>query len=73
VKTADKLLPGESGIVKNIEGEGALRRRIIDMGVTPGTKIIMKRLAPLGDPIEFEVRSYNLSIRISEARQINLE
>jgi len=76
-KTAADLKLGESGIVENIEksenDEGALRRRIIDMGITPGVKITMKRAAPLGDPLEFELRNYNLSIRISEARQINLK
>ena len=70
MKTVDELKVNESGIVIRIGSSGALRRRIIDMGITPGAKIIMKKVAPFGDPIEINVRGYELSIRKSEARQI---
>ena len=70
IKTLDKLKIGEFGEVIKIDGFGALRRRIIDMGITPGAIIIMKKVAPFGDPIEINVRGYELSIRKSEAAKI---
>jgi ferrous iron transport protein A len=73
VITLDKLKPGKSGIVVGINTVGALRRRIIDMGITPGAKVIMKKKAPFGDPIEINVRGYNLSLRTSEAKEIEIE
>ena len=66
------LLPTESGIVKKVEGEGALRRRLFDMGITPGAKITMRKTAPLGDPIEVNLRGYELSLRKAEAQAILL-
>lgn len=68
--TADKLKKGQIGIVKSLACTDALRRRIIDMGITPGAEIIMQKKAPFGDPIEYSVRGYELSIRKSEAKQI---
>lgn len=68
--TADKLKAGMPYIVKSLACTGALRRRIIDMGITPGAKIILRKKAPLGDPIEYNVRGYELSMRKSEASQI---
>lgn len=59
--------------VKSLACTGALRRRIIDMGITPGAKIVKKRVAPFGDPIEFRVRDYALSMRKSEAELIKVE
>ena len=70
--TLNDLNPGEHATVKSIGSQGAIRRRIIDMGITPGTSVIMKRTAPFGDPIEINVRGYELSIRKSEALQINI-
>lgn len=52
---------------------GALRRRIIDMGITPGATVILRKAAPMGDPLEINVRGYELSIRRSEAREITVE
>jgi ferrous iron transport protein A len=72
LKTLDKLKPGEAGIVVSISTIGALRRRIIDMGITPGAKIIMKKKAPFGDPIEINIRGYNLIIRNSEAKEVKI-
>lgn len=71
-KTVDKLKPGEHGIVTELGSSGALRRHIIDMGITPGAVIIMRKAAPLGDPLEINVRGYELSLRKSEAKSIKV-
>ncbi|MDR0739145.1 MAG: ferrous iron transport protein A [Oscillospiraceae bacterium] len=68
--TINKLKPSECGVVLSISIRGALRRRIIDMGITPGAFIKLNRTAPFGDPIEITIRGYNLSIRKAEAREI---
>ncbi len=73
LKTVDKLKHGEKGYVVSLGGYGALRRHIIDMGITPGAEIIMVKTAPMGDPIELTVRGYELSIRKSEAHTITIE
>lgn len=70
VKTVNDLKMNELGVVLRIGGCGALRRRIIDMGITPGAVIIMRKVAPFGDPIEINVRGYELSIRKSDAKEI---
>ncbi len=72
MKSVCDLKINESGVVVSIGGSGALRRRIIDMGITPGAIIVMKRVAPFGDPIEVNVRGYELSIRKSEAKEITV-
>ena len=59
--------------VKNLYGEGALRRRIMDMGITKGTEILIRKVAPLGDPIEVNVRGYELTIRKADAHLIEIE
>ena len=64
---------GESAMVVKLEGEGAIRRRIMDMGITKGTQIFVKRVAPLGDPIELTVRGYQLSLRKEDAKKILVE
>ena len=61
---------GERATVLKLEGEGALRRRIMDMGITKGTEILVKKVAPLGDPLELTVRGYQLSIRKADAKKI---
>lgn len=68
-----ELKPNESGTIKSIGGSGPIRRRLMDMGVTPGAKVIMKKVAPLGDPIEVNIRGYELSIRKAEAEQVTVE
>ena len=70
MKYLDQLSIGEGGVVISIGSSGALRRRIIDMGITPGAQIVMRKAAPFGDPIEVNVRGYELSIRKSEAKEI---
>ncbi len=72
LKNIGDMKPGDSGIVKKVESFGALRRRIIDMGLTPGTKVSMVKCAPFGDPIEIKIHGYDLSIRKSEADKIAL-
>lgn len=72
MKTVANLKPGEYGIVMSIGSSGAIRRRIIDMGITPGAIVFMRKAAPFGDPIEINVRGYELSIRKSEAKEIYL-
>lgn len=73
LKTVDNLKPGEQGVVTQLEGAGDIRRHIIDMGITPGAIIIMRKAAPLGDPLEINVRGYALSLRKTEARCITVE
>ena len=64
---------GETCKVKRIHGEGALKRRIMDMGITKGVEIYVRKVAPLGDPVEVTVRGYELSIRKSDAEWIEIE
>lgn len=64
---------GEKGIVKSVKGEGIIRRRIFDMGVTPGAEIFLRKKAPLGDPLEVSVRGYELTLRKDEASYVEME
>lgn len=64
---------GETGQIKKVEGEGKLRRRLFDMGVTPGAVVTLRKKAPLGDPIEVNIRGYELTLRKSEASLVTLE
>ncbi len=61
---------GHSGIVTEIRSTGAMKRRLVDMGITPGTTIYVRKAAPLGDPIQINLRGYELLVRGSEAREI---
>ena len=72
-KTLDRFVPGERGRVLRIDGEGRVRRRLFDMGVTPGADIVLRKLAPLGDPVEVTVRGYELTLRKSEAECVLME
>ena len=58
---------GERGVIKKVNGEGAMRRRLFDMGVTPGAEVVLRRKAPLGDPLEIRLRGYELTLRKTEA------
>jgi ferrous iron transport protein A len=71
--TLDQLIPGQVATVKKVGGDGPIRRRILDMGVTNGTGIEMVKSSPLGDPVEYKVRGYRLSLRKAEARMIEVE
>jgi ferrous iron transport protein A len=72
MRTLKNVRIGETATVVRLHGEGALRRRIMDMGVTKGTEIFVRKVAPLGDPIELTVRGYELSIRKSDAEMIEV-
>ena len=72
-KKLDEFELGETGLIIKVEGEGHLRRRLFDMGVTPGATITLKKKAPLGDPIEITIRGYELSLRKSEAKLVLTE
>ena len=63
----------EQGIVKKIEAEGKIKRRLFDMGVTPGTEVVIRKHAPLGHPIEVTIRGYELTLRKDEANKILME
>ena len=73
MKTQRECAVGETAVVAKITGEGALRRRMMDMGITKGTEVTIRKVAPLGDPVEVTVRSYELSIRRSEAERIEVQ
>lgn len=72
-KLLNEFVVGQKGIVKKIEAEGKIKRRLFDMGVTPNTEIYLKKLAPLGDPIEVTIRGYELTLRKDEANKILME
>ena len=72
IKTLDQLTVGDSATVVSVAGEGALRRRLLDMGITPRTPITLKKIAPMGDPIEVRLRGYVLSLRLADAAQIQI-
>ena len=73
MKTMKEAKVGEECVVSKINGEGALRRRIMDMGITRGTKLTVIKEAPLGDPMEIELRGYHLSLRREDAELVEVE
>ena len=73
MRTLKDAKVGDTVTVVRLHGEGAVKRRIMDMGITKGTQIYVRKVAPLGDPVEINVRGYELSIRKSEAENILLE
>ena len=73
MNTLKNVSIGRSARVVKLHGEGATRRRIMDMGITKGTEIFVRKVAPLGDPIELTVRGYELSLRKSDAEMIEVE
>lgn len=72
-KKLSQFKVGESGVVRMVGGEGRLRRRLFDMGVTPGAEVTLVKVAPLGDPLELNIRGYSLSLRKSEAELVTME
>lgn len=70
--TLDQVKVGEHGIIASVGGEGALRRRLLDMGLTPRTRVMVRKVAPMGDPIELNLRGYELTIRLEDARKIEV-
>ena len=73
MKTLKQVKVGETVKVVKLHGEGAVNRRIMDMGITKGVEIYIRKVAPLGDPIEITVRNYELSLRKADAEMIEVE
>ena len=73
MKTLREIPIGGTAKVVKLHGEGAIKRRIMDMGITRGTEIYVRKVAPLGDPIELNVRGYELSLRRADAELIEVE
>ncbi len=72
MRTLREMKVGETAVVKKVNGEGAIKRRIMDMGITKGTEVFVRKVAPLGDPVEVTVRGYELSVRKNDAEMIVL-
>lgn len=73
METLNKIKCGKSVTVLRINGQGAVKRRIMDMGITKGTTVYVRKTAPLGDPVEITVRGYELSLRKVDAQMIEVE
>ena len=73
MKTLKDVKVGESAVIVKLHGEGALKRRIMDMGLIKGTEIFVRKVAPLGDPMELTVRGYELSLRKADAELIEVK
>ena len=73
MKLLSDLKIGESGTVTAVNGEGAIRRRLFDMGITPGAEVYLRKKAPLGDPIEIALRGYELTLRKAEAAHVEIK
>lgn len=73
MKTLKDVVVGETVVVKKLNGQGAVKRRIMDMGITKGTEVYVRKLAPLGDPVEIKVRGYELSLRKADCEMILVE
>ena len=73
MKARKEVKIGESATIRRLHGEGALKRRIMDMGLTKGTEVYVRKVATLGDPMELTVRGYELSVRKSDAENIEVE
>ena len=72
MRTLAELEIGGRAIVAKVHGEGAIRRRLFDMGITPGAEVYLRKKAPLGDPIEIALRGYELTLRKSEAANVEI-
>ena len=72
-KTLDRFIIGQSGVITAVGGDGRIRRRLFDMGVTPGAEVTLRKMAPLGDPIEVTMRGYELTLRKTEAQAVICE
>ena len=72
-KTLDTFEIGDVGVVRRVGGEGKIKRRLFDMGITPGAEVLMRKRAPLGDPIEITIRGYELTLRKTEAACVTME
>lgn len=72
VRTLDQLSPGEGGVIVRLDGDSAVARRLMELGLVPGTEVSLVRRAPLGDPIELAVRGVHLSLRHTEASLVRV-
>ncbi|MDR0884194.1 MAG: ferrous iron transport protein A [Oscillospiraceae bacterium] len=72
MNTLNHIRPGKSVFIEHVGGEGALKRRLMEMGLTRGTRVTVRKVAPLGDPIEVNVRSYSLSLRKADAALVRV-
>lgn len=72
-KSLSEFSIGETGVIRLVGGDGKIRRRLFDMGVTPGAEVYLRKRAPLGDPIEITLRGYELTLRKSEADVVTME
>lgn len=72
-KKLSEFAIGESGVIRLVGGDGRIRRRLFDMGVTPGAEVYLRKRAPLGDPIEVTIRGYELTLRSTEAEVVTME
>ena len=73
MKTLKEVKVGQTVTVKRLHGEGPVKRRIMDMGITKGTEVYVRKVAPLGDPMELNLRGYELSVRKADAEMIEVE
>lgn len=73
MKTLKDVKVGENAVVVRLHGEGAVKRRIMDMGLTRGTEVHVRKVAPLGDPMELNIRGYELSIRKADAEMVEIQ
>lgn len=73
MKLLSELKIGEKGTVTKVRGEGVVRRRLFDMGITPGAEVYLRKKAPLGDPIEIAIRGYELTLRKAEAANVEIQ
>ena len=71
--TLNELKTGDSAVIKTVGGEGALRCRLLDMGLTPRTAVTLQKVAPMGDPLEIRVRGYELTLRAEDAKKIEVD
>ena len=73
MKTLKDIKVGEHAVIEKLHGEGAVKRRLMDMGITKGVSVFIRKVAPLGDPVEVTVRGYELSLRKADAEMIEVE
>lgn len=71
--TLDELEIGKTAVITNVGGRGPLRCRLLDMGIIPRTKVTVRKVAPMGDPIEIHIRGYELTLRIHDAKEIEVK
>ena len=73
IEDLDEMRLGQSGTITAVGGAGPLRCRLLDMGLIPRTKVTLRKIAPMGDPIQISVRGYELTLRVDDAKQIQVE